>query len=109
MMDNGPVVWASHNAVSGPPHRIASGKGCCRQESPPRPRSALSEWRVLQSEQVPDAQVNEMATTPLRWFQVVYYGKNARACPFNRGNRAIAPRHLPLANSKATTSLRATQ
>ena len=36
-------------------------------------------------------------------------GKNTNACPFNRRNRAIAPRHSPLAKSKATTSSLATQ
>jgi hypothetical protein len=41
--------------------------------------------------------------------QSVPYGKNAKACPFNRGNRAIAPRHSPLPKSKPTTSSRATQ
>src|SRR5271155_1634329 len=41
--------------------------------------------------------------------QSIQYGKNAKACPFNRGNRAIAPRHSPLAKSKPTTSSRATQ
>ena len=37
------------------------------------------------------------------------YGNSAKACPFNRGNRAIAPRHSPLVKSKPTTSSRATQ
>jgi len=39
----------------------------------------------------------------------VYQGKNTSACPFNRGNRTVAPRHSPLAKSKATTSSWATQ
>ncbi len=37
------------------------------------------------------------------------HGKNAKACPFKRGNRTMAPRHSPLAKSKPTTSSRATQ
>jgi hypothetical protein len=41
--------------------------------------------------------------------QSIQHGKNTRACPFNRGNRAITPRHSPLAKSKPTTSSRATQ
>lgn len=39
----------------------------------------------------------------------VQSGKNTRACPFNRGNCATDPRHLPVMKSKATTSSRATQ
>ena len=53
--------------------------------------------------------MHDIATIGSRSSGTLYYGKNASACPFNPGNRAITPRHSPLANSKATTSSRATQ
>jgi hypothetical protein len=32
------------------------------------------------------------------------HGKNASACPFNRWNCTVVPRHAPFVKSKATTS-----
>lgn len=89
-------LWAAHAIISGPMGTegwtFESG-GCSRR------RGSGHHWHR-------NHRVAKGVLTPLLY---KCHGKNTTACPFNRGYRTTAPRHRPLAKSKAVISSRATQ